>query len=78
MTSAPPPTVPRMFFRNKDVDLCNTEVLQSIPGQVYVSYAQDTIDDPLIEAKRREAQVRLAGMPPKDTNKALKVMRHKN
>lgn len=74
---APPPNVPRMFFKNKNVDACNLEILQSMPGPEYVSYAHDTIDGPMTESARKEALERLQHMPPKETNKAMKILKLK-
>lgn len=75
--SLPPPEVPRMFFTNADVDACNREVLQAMPGIEYVSLAQDTIDGPVTGEAIKEALTKLASLPPKLTNKALRELRLK-
>ena len=74
---APPPAIPRMFFRNEDVDACNGAVLQNMPGKEYVSRSTDTIDGPLSSEGIKEAHVKLAALLPKDTNKALRELRLK-
>lgn len=68
----PPLLVPRMFFKNVDVDACNQMVMQAMPGTKYVSHAQDTIDGPISGDAIKEAHRTLAGLPPDKTKKVLR------
>lgn len=73
----PPPDVPRMFFMNKDVVEFNQDTLRDTPGKEYVSVATETVDGPLTEEGVEEARAILESLPPKDTDKVIRVSKSK-